>query len=678
MRKVKTSLAAALAVGLLAGASMPVLAQDDGRSAITEEEALAVTEAWFEAYDDGSVADMLGLMAPDAALAETFGPMAREEWQHFYTWKIAEGTQFVDRDCSAAANDDAVEVTVTCEYAHLPYSHRLVGAPPVPHTLTQVIGPDGIRSQRQRFGSPDFSKVDDPWWRWLESNDPDLVPLLDSLFSWSTPREAELTGRMWAESAEDWAAWLEENGCTYDEPCPHPLADPVMFSGYVPFGPNLGAEVITRERGLEMSRGGSWKTRSSSTDERFDGDAVLTYDRDTYLDHGIDIWAGGLRIENDEGAWQERPGYSFGHPDRAGGSAETVVFDGEGAYGGLTALVEMTTDSGGIAFEGVIIESVLPQLPVPRGLEPETPADDIAADDAAEVPVEDVAAVEVVEPEPAPITELRVADVTEIGERMVDLTIESPSVGIKQVRLILPASWEEQPDTTWPSLYLLHGQGGDYTNWSEDTDIAPRLAEELGLDVIMVMPDAGASYYSDWWNFGEGNAENAWATFHIEELPAILEADWRADDRRAVAGLSMGGFGAMSYAARYPGHFRAAASYSGVLDPLGSDWFHDYALWGDKEEQRDIWEAHDPVTLAANLEGTPLYVSWGDGTEEAGGPVVDGLEEWLAQHSEVFVARLAELGIPVTAVSGPGTHTWETWNPAFEESLPMLLEALEG
>jgi diacylglycerol O-acyltransferase/trehalose O-mycolyltransferase len=140
----------------------------------------------------------------------------------------------------------------------------------------------------------------------------------------------------------------------------------------------------------------------------------------------------------------------------------------------------------------------------------------------------------------------------------------------------------------------------------------------------------------------------------------------------------MGGFGAMSYAARYPGFFRAAASYSGVLDPLGSDWFHDYAMWGAKDEQREVWEAHDPVTLAADLEGTPLFVSWGDGTEEAGGPVVDGLEEWLAEHSQTFVSRLDELGIPVTTENGPGTHSWETWNPAFESSLPMLLEAIEG
>ena len=263
MKQARIAAVTALTIGLVAGSMLPVTAQDAESSTISEEEALAVNEAWFAAYDEGDLAGMLTLIAPDATLAETFGSMGRDAWSDFYTWKIAEGTQFVDRDCAAEANDDSTEVTVDCTYAHLPYSHRLVGAPAVPHTQTQVIGPDGIRSQRQRFGSPDFSIVDRPWERWLAANDPELLPMLD-LFTWSTPREAELMGRMWAASAEEWAAWLDENGCAYDEPCPRPVTEPVTFTGYVPFGPALVAQTTTRERGLEQSRGGSWKTRSSA------------------------------------------------------------------------------------------------------------------------------------------------------------------------------------------------------------------------------------------------------------------------------------------------------------------------------------------------------------------------------------------------------------------------------
>ena len=127
------------------------------------------------------------------------------------------------------------------------------------------------------------------------------------------------------------------------------------------------AESVTSEGGLTRSRGGSWKTRSSTTDERFDGDAILTFSNDRYRDHGVEVWAGGVRIENADGAWQERPSYGFVHPEF---DPPTMgVFDGEGAYAGLTALVQWTSDGGGLNLDGVIVASELPPLPVPRGLE---------------------------------------------------------------------------------------------------------------------------------------------------------------------------------------------------------------------------------------------------------------------------------------------------------------------
>ena len=85
----------------------------------------------------------------------------------------------------------------------------------------------------------------------------------------------------------------------------------------------------------------------------------------------------------------------------------------------------------------------------------------------------------------------------------------------------------------------------------------------------------------------------------------------------------MGGFGAMSYAARHPGTFAAAASFSGVVTPLrnaeltrgivafgGGD---PDALWGSPTADRKVWEAHDPLTLAPRLRGTRLFVSSGNG-----------------------------------------------------------------
>jgi diacylglycerol O-acyltransferase/trehalose O-mycolyltransferase len=199
--------------------------------------------------------------------------------------------------------------------------------------------------------------------------------------------------------------------------------------------------------------------------------------------------------------------------------------------------------------------------------------------------------------------------------------------------------------------------------------------------MIVVMPDAGdLDFYSDWWNGGRGG-KPMWETFHLVELPQLIERNWHANEARVVAGLSMGGYGAMEYAARKPGMFLAAGSYSGALDPIGGNFdFVSNDLWGDAVAQLDIWKAHDPVNLASALEGTPLYVSYGDGTPgpfDHGSIPSDDLEGWIAAQNKTFVARLAELKIPVTLDAyGPGSHDWPYWERALHRSMPMLLKAL--
>jgi S-formylglutathione hydrolase FrmB len=271
----------------------------------------------------------------------------------------------------------------------------------------------------------------------------------------------------------------------------------------------------------------------------------------------------------------------------------------------------------------------------------------------------------------------KVVRVEALDERTRDLTIESPSVGFARVRLLLPEGFDESGDEEWPVLYLLHGAWDDYTSWTRETDVAE--LDELR-DILVVMPDAGTlGWYSDWWYDGAGGVP-AWETFHTDELVQLLERGWQAGPDRVIAGLSMGGFGTMSYASRHPGMFKAAASYSGVMDTVGADTETDPAVWGDKTAQADIWEAHNPLSQADKLQGTPLYVSWGNGEPgplDAPGDSDDGLEAWVAPQNEAFAARLDELGIDAEIDDyGDGLHTWPYWERALHDSLPMLREGL--
>jgi S-formylglutathione hydrolase FrmB len=158
----------------------------------------------------------------------------------------------------------------------------------------------------------------------------------------------------------------------------------------------------------------------------------------------------------------------------------------------------------------------------------------------------------------------RIVETKTLGRRITDLTIESPAVGAPvQVRLLLPARFQAESKRRWPVLYLLPGCCDTYVSWTRSTDI-----EQLSRkhDLLVVMPDGGkAGFYSNW------RIGPQWETFHTQELPQLLVSQYRASGKAAIAGVSMGGLGALGYAARHPGSY-AAASFSGIVHTrLSSD-----------------------------------------------------------------------------------------------------------
>jgi diacylglycerol O-acyltransferase / trehalose O-mycolyltransferase len=292
----------------------------------------------------------------------------------------------------------------------------------------------------------------------------------------------------------------------------------------------------------------------------------------------------------------------------------------------------------------------------------------------------------------------RIVEAARLGRRTVDLTVASPALGRHvKVRLLLPARFAAEPTRRWPVLYLLHGCCDSYMSWTRSTDVERLTATT---DLLVVMPDGGpAGFYSDWYNAGRGGPPR-WERFHLVELRQLLERNWRAGDRRAVAGVSMGGLGAMAYAARHPGFFRAAASFSGILDTrpggpgdgaglvldvLRSQRQDPLALWGDPVGQAAIWRDHDPDRLASRLRGTALFVAFGDGRPgpldrpEAMAGGAGQLEARIHALNLGFVARLQALEIPAQVNAyGPGTHDWPYWQRDLHQAPPLLLRSLRA
>ncbi len=268
------------------------------------------------------------------------------------------------------------------------------------------------------------------------------------------------------------------------------------------------------------------------------------------------------------------------------------------------------------------------------------------------------------------------------------------------VRVLLPAEYARS-GRTYPVVLVLHGVGDDETAWTNPArgDLA-RLTSSC--NAIFVMPDGGsgtvAGWYSDW---VDGSFQ--YETFHTSVLPAAVDATFRTRGagRRAVAGMSMGGFGALSYTARHRGLFRAVASYSGFVDtmfgaPISGEAYDiqgqnpvfslgtpSRRIWGTQGGAPEEWRAHNPYDLAARLGGVPLYLASGSGGPA--GPQGDdpakapnyGTEAYVGHLNDRFAARLGELGMAFTdARYAGGYHDWRYWRAAFTDSLRVLMPPL--
>ncbi|TLS41789.1 esterase family protein [Streptomyces montanus] len=276
-----------------------------------------------------------------------------------------------------------------------------------------------------------------------------------------------------------------------------------------------------------------------------------------------------------------------------------------------------------------------------------------------------------------------------LDARTVDLTVDSPAVGASlPVRVILPTGYAAHPDRTWPVLYLLQGAHDDYTSWTRETDVVDFLADK---DVLTVMPASGPTGIpTDWWNYGSPAAPD-YETFQVDELMAVLRQKFRAGTQRAVAGVSTGGYGALAFAARHPGTFGAAASYSGILDTtapgmptvlnaiVARENLLPLTLWGNLLLNRDNWTRHNPYAQARHLRGTKLYVSQGSGLPNGDPGNLEGalLEGTLWSQAQRFTRQLEALGIPaqVHFYSG-GVHDWPYWRQEFKASWPTLAAGL--
>ena len=238
-----------------------------------------------------------------------------------------------------------------------------------------------------------------------------------------------------------------------------------------------------------------------------------------------------------------------------------------------------------------------------------------------------------------------------------------------RVNVLLPDGYDGRRE--FPVLYLLHGHGDAYDHWANPQrgDVA---AIAAGLGAIVVMPEGARGWYANWWKEGR-RAEPAWERYHLEELIPLVERRLRIRPGRrwhAIAGLSMGGLGALYYASQRPGYFGSAASFSGAISIQRPEWPAGFDtqgerhqdVYGDPAGNRFYWTGHNPVALVENLVHTRVYLTVGDGTPpEPDNGFGSVAEVELRQHADDFAAAARAAGVPVTYVPLAGIHDWPYW-----------------
>ena len=186
--------------------------------AFSSDDALAVTDTYFEAYNAGDVEAVLALFEPDATFSDNFGSQTRADWEQLLVWNAAQGTALSPPNCTVTAEVSGVAVTVSCPHNNLDALVQAVDSPPVPINLTLTVAPDGISDWVSIFGNPDFNTVGIPFDSWMTVNHPEDLEAV-GFGNWTTVDEAEENGILTARYAAEWATYLNDNGCGYSDGC---------------------------------------------------------------------------------------------------------------------------------------------------------------------------------------------------------------------------------------------------------------------------------------------------------------------------------------------------------------------------------------------------------------------------------------------------------------------------
>ncbi len=180
-------------------------------------EALATAEEYYDAFNAGDLEGMRALFAPGIEMQQGPGALTLGNWEKQTTFFIAEGGAVEVAECTAEEVVTGV-AEVTCPFGDRSSPIDAVDATPVPVVATLRIDDTGIIRIDESADLADYRIVADPFEAWVAEFHPEDTQAA-SCCAFFSVEEAQERGELRRQYAEEWAAWLEENGCVWDEPC---------------------------------------------------------------------------------------------------------------------------------------------------------------------------------------------------------------------------------------------------------------------------------------------------------------------------------------------------------------------------------------------------------------------------------------------------------------------------
>ena len=264
-----------------------------------------------------------------------------------------------------------------------------------------------------------------------------------------------------------------------------------------------------------------------------------------------------------------------------------------------------------------------------------------------------------------------------IQEKTVKSTILNKNVNYT---IYVPADYD-QSQRSYPVVYLLHGYTDDNTAWLQFGEVN-RYADKAIADgiippMIIVMPDADSSFY-----INSYDGKEKYEDFFTKEFIPAIEKTWRikAQKRfRGIAGLSMGGYGTLIYALKYPELFAAAA-------PLSAAVFADDDITTFPE---NTWEKTFAQLYGRGLKGKDrLSKAWYDNSipklvETKSADDLKKVRYWIDCGDDDFLIKgncnlhimLKEKKVPHEFRVRDGVHDWKYWRTGIVDALKFIGES---